>query len=229
MVGRCLFTVCGLLAPMFASATDPSPYVRIEQAQPTTRKAFEISGTKSDAAAFVPLNEDRRVRWIVKDINLIDGKLSELKKSQPTYLSTLQIQALFDARNLAVVQADESLKDATVYSFPALQERKLKGWISTIDSEMTKVGYGPREHVKAVISYAGMEPAAVTLHYRTYAQRQANEENWSTYTVPKTMKVGTYEFRVTPTRKGAQAKPCLENVLVFNDPTEQSICGGYRP
>jgi hypothetical protein len=161
---------------------------------------------------------------------VLDKKLKVLTTEPPKNISQAQFNALLQARDLAERDFSESreyLIQTSGQGLPRSKQQELSYWVASIDNGLK--ADSPRDQVNTRISYSGADATNVALHFRTHAQRQANDPSWSSYSGPAVMKVGTYEFRVMSLRGQPSPPPCYESVLVVNDPTEKTVCSGYRP
>ena len=141
-------------------------------------------------------------------------------------LSPAQLAALVEARNIAATRladGQDVLARTSGGEFPEGKRGEVDGYLAQIMKGLASPA--GRDLVKTNISFSagGVDTA---LLYQTWAGHSSRSPDWSTYTAGQVFKVGTYVFKVVAV---ASQKTCEEAVPVLSDPTEQRVCGAFRP
>lgn len=209
-----------------------SPWVKstprgtVEFLVPKTMSYKGLPSQAQTSETYIRFAPDSRQEPAVKklfgELYTLDQRLLTWSDRRPENLSDAQFRSVIDARNIVAIDLAEGVKSGRT-RFPEEKRRQVEDILTAIS--MGVASASPRDQVKTVISYAG-RGANVVVHYRKVVDDAAS---WSTYAASQIMRVGTYQFRVSSMRAIARIQPCVETVLVMNDPTEKSICGGYQP
>jgi hypothetical protein len=157
----------------------------------------------------------------------IEGVDRQLQKGAASgALSPAQLAALVEARNIAathLADGKEVLARTSGGEFPEGKRNEVDSYLAQIMKGLASPA--GRDLVKTNISFVagGVDTA---LLYQSWASHANRSPNWSTYTAGQVFKVGTYVFKVVAV---ASQKTCEEAVPVLSDPTEQRVCGAFRP